>query len=457
MPRLVHSVPRYRLHKSSRQAVVTIDGSDHYLGPWQSKASKYKYDRLIGEWLARGRQPLVAPDDLTIIELVARFWRHAKTYYVKRGRPTGELDNIRHAVRPLKALYGRTQAADFKPLCLKALRQKLIDAGLCRNVINARIGHVKRLFRWGVEEELVEEGIYSALAQVAGLKEGRTSARESEEVKPVAAEIVAATLPHLPQVVADMVRVQQLCGSRPSEVCTLRPCDIERTSDVWVYRPESHKTEHRQRERAIFLGPQAQAVLLPYLLRDAEAFCFSPADSESQRRAAMRSRRKSKVQPSQVDRSKAHPRRKPGLHYDAASYRTAVHRACDKAFGKAEGPFTWEQLLTRKQWRKLKPRDLLRRGTTGRWKRASSVQGIFGKRPPVDAEAPMVPKDDWYFKAAIPRWSPNQLRHSTATALRKQFGIEAARLILGHSKIETSEIYAERDQAKAAEIMREVG
>ena len=55
MPRLTAATPKYRHHRASGQAVVTIAGKDHYLGPWKSKASTVEYDRLIGEWLAAGR------------------------------------------------------------------------------------------------------------------------------------------------------------------------------------------------------------------------------------------------------------------------------------------------------------------------------------------------------------------------------------------------------------------
>lgn len=55
------------------------------------------------------------------------------------------------------------------------------------------------------------------------------------------------------------------------------------------------------------------------------------------------------------------------------------------------------------------------------------------------------------------RWSPNQLRHSCATSLRKKYGLEGSRVALGHLKCETTEIYAERDVNQAIEIAREVG
>jgi integrase len=60
-------------------------------------------------------------------------------------------------------------------------------------------------------------------------------------------------------------------------------------------------------------------------------------------------------------------------------------------------------------------------------------------------------------KAGVPEWSPLQLRHTAATAIRARYGVEAAKVILGHSKVETTQIYAERDLNRAAEIMREIG
>jgi hypothetical protein len=57
----------------------------------------------------------------------------------------------------------------------------------------------------------------------------------------------------------------------------------------------------------------------------------------------------------------------------------------------------------------------------------------------------------------VPRWSPLQLRHTAATAIRARFGIEAAKVILGHSRVETSQIYAETDTTKAQRIMEEIG
>ena len=57
----------------------------------------------------------------------------------------------------------------------------------------------------------------------------------------------------------------------------------------------------------------------------------------------------------------------------------------------------------------------------------------------------------------VPHWSPLQLRHTAATSIRAKYGVEAAQVVLGHSKVEPTQIYAERDMNKATEIMREIG
>jgi hypothetical protein len=56
MLRLTNTVPKYRKHKQSGQAIITLNGRDYLLGPHGTRASKIEYDRLIGEWLQHGRQ-----------------------------------------------------------------------------------------------------------------------------------------------------------------------------------------------------------------------------------------------------------------------------------------------------------------------------------------------------------------------------------------------------------------
>ena len=87
--------PSYRRHAPSGQAVVTLNGRDFYLGPHGSQASKAEYDRLLGEWLTKGRVlPHSNPNGraYTVAEIMAAFLTYAGTYYRKHGKRTGAVD-----------------------------------------------------------------------------------------------------------------------------------------------------------------------------------------------------------------------------------------------------------------------------------------------------------------------------------------------------------------------------
>ena len=160
------------------------------------------------------------------------------------------------------------------------------------------------------------------------------------------------------------------------------------------------------------IGPKGQDVLRPYLLRDKAAHCFQPTESERKRNAERRENRQSPMTPSQRKRRpKRHPNRTAGDHYTPGSYRRAVERAVGVVNKKR-----------REEARK-----------------ATEATGV--EVEPV----------------LFPEWTPNQLRHAAATEIRRQYGLEAVQVVLGHAHADVSQIYAERDLNLAAEVMRKIG
>ncbi len=161
-------------------------------------------------------------------------------------------------------LYGRTPAKDFGPLCLLAIQRQLAEKKLARRYVNDVVDKIRRCFKWGVSRELIPASVYHGLATVEGLHKGRTTAREPAPILPVEGALVDATLPYLPPIVADMVRFQRLTGCRPGEVCQLRPMDLDRSGEVWQYRPASAQ-DRAPRARARDLhrsqGPNSLAPL----------------------------------------------------------------------------------------------------------------------------------------------------------------------------------------------------
>lgn len=391
-------VPSYCHHKASGQAVVRIAGNDIYLGVFDTPESHEKYRRVVAEHLT---SPMAAVSGVagstsnsgvpTVVELTAAYWHFAASYYRKHDLPTSEQASIRLALQPMLDLYGRVKATDFGPLALEAVRQKMIDAGITRLRINQHVGRIRRLFQWAVSKELIPVTTYQALLSVRGLRKGRSKAKESQPVLPVSQRDVEATLPFLTAPIQAMVRLQYLLGCRPEEITLIRPCDIqERDSTVWEYVPLTHKTEHRERQRRIFIGQQAQAILMPWLARKEEMFCFSPREARDAFDKERRQKRRTPTTPSSRARQrKRKPRKQPGDRYTTKSYGYSIRKACKKA--------------------------------------------------------------------GVPGWCPLQLRHARGTEIRKEFGLEASQVILGHSKADVTQIYAERDFELAKRVTEQMG
>lgn len=168
MPKLNERLPKYRRHRRSGQAVVTINGRDHYLGPHGSNTSITEYDRLIAEWLAAGRQAVVQTpppaQELSVNALILAYFEYVEKYYLHRdGRPTSEVDNIRQSLRPLRQLCGRTPAVAFGPRSLAAVREHMIKLGWCRRNINKQVHRIGAMFRWAGSQEMLPVTIYSQL------------------------------------------------------------------------------------------------------------------------------------------------------------------------------------------------------------------------------------------------------------------------------------------------------
>ena len=380
--------PKYALHKPTGQAYVRIQGKFHYLGEHGSAESHKRYDRLIAKWL--GGTFEADRESLTIARLAILFVEHAREYYRKNGEITSEVHSIQTALRPLVAKCGCDMVTQFGPRKLKTVRNEMIGLGWARTGINAAVRRITRMLRWAVENELAEPSVYQGCKAITGLRKGRSEARESAPVRPVPLADVHAVEPFLCAELWTMIQLQLVTGMRPGEACIMRMVDIDRTGDVWAYRPEFHKTQHHGRERIIFLGPKAQTLIQPYLSADRERYLFSPQRAEADRNAARRGNRTSPMTPSQAARKpKDKPIRAAGECYHRQSYTKAIARACALA--------------------------------------------------------------------EVPLWSPNRLRHNAATELRKEFGLEAARTVLGHSESDTTQCYAEFDFDTARRVIAAVG
>ena len=422
--------PAYRHFKPRNQGVVRIAGKDYYLGEYQSQESWRRYNQLLADLFysepgvvnSTGFSPassvptngqIQLPAILTIGELTMRYQVHANGYYQKDGQPTSEAETIKRSLVFLNRRYCEEPANSFTSKKLEVVRESIADDPVvkvrkvkkkngktetsqfvvqknkARSTAISYTAKIKQMFKWAVHEELVEPGVYERLRALPPLKKGRTKARETQKVRPVSEEHIQAVLRILPPVVADMVRVQRLVGCRPQDVVNMCPADITKgePGEPWLYRPESHKTDHHDQELVLPIGPKAQAILEKYWPAKPTDVFFSPKVTVQMRNDARRGTGKHAEVVAKRPRKVA--TRPPGDRYDSATYRRAVNRACE----------------------------------------------LVG----------------------IPIWSPNRLRHSRLTEVRAKHGAEAARTLVGHKNLSTTEIYAEQDLRKAIEVAKESG
>jgi integrase len=410
-------MPRVAVVKPHNHARVRIGGRAYWLGRCPDgkvlREQQAEAARLWQQFLAEGVPPEVdaedagaalpadAPGDLTVGEVMDRFLEHAQAYYRREdGTTTSSVAEIRMAVRSL-GRWTQTPAVSFGPKTLKAVQAQEVRLGRPRVTVNRISKTIRRAFKWAAGEELVTATVWHALQAVPAIQKGRSEAPELEPVDEVPEWVVEATLPHVSSVVAAMIMLQRWTGMRPGEVCILRPCDIDRSGEVWLYRPFRFKTDWRVgSERVVAIGPEGQRVLQPFLQRPPEAFCFSPQEAEAARAAVRRDCRRSPLTPSQAARKpKPNGQRRPREHYQSCSYRRAIERGVQTA---------------------------------------NRERSRAGRRP-------------------LPMWSPNQLRHLRAGELEEALGIEASSAVLGHSKVETTAIYARRKRQLAYEAARRMG
>ncbi len=336
------AVPKYRRQRrKGRQdsAFVEIDGKRHYLGRYDSLESRKRYAELIAGEKPKSPEPDAGP--VTVNRILIEFLKHAEGYYRGRdNKPTAEFTHYKSVARMLRK-HGHESAERFGPRKLKAIRETMVQRGWTRKYVNDQTKRIVRVIKWAVGEELIPANVHQALAAVEGLRRGRTTAKESTKRQPVPMADVLATVEHLPQVVADLVLVQLYGGMRPTEAMIMRPCDIDRSGDVWTYRPHYHKTEDAGCERVITLGPRAQAILLRYLARDERDYLFSPRDSEAKRLAEREACRKTprSFGNTRGTNRKSKPKQTPGEHYNKDSYARAVKRAAKRAGVRHWSPY----------------------------------------------------------------------------------------------------------------------
>lgn len=401
-----------------------------FLGPWDGKsplspAVAASYARTC-EWLREkweaeraGAGEVDRETDVTLAQAVGDYLSYLKTDLEGALRPDGSLSTLYERsvmhLRPLARLFGDRTAAGFTAADFRLLRNAWLHGTWWQketarpnerppkkwsiSTCNTARTNVIRLFGWLESQGLIPVGRTEHLKTLQPLKH-----HETREAPTVADMDVEAVLRHTSPQIAAMVRLQRITAARPSELCTMRPADIDRGGPLWVYKPRQHKTRWRGLPRLIPLSKECQEILAPFLFREPDAFLFSPREAvawwNAQRAAAAGQGRKTPIYPSEIKarakrkqkRQKTTKRKQPGNRYTQHSYRQAIKHAIARA----------------------------RRG-----------------------------------EEEVTEWLPYALRHTRITEVQAQYGWDDAQAVAGHESSNTTRRYAHERHQRALRIAAE--
>jgi integrase len=292
---------RPTIHVTRGSERVSIGGRWHILGPVGSAKARAEYARVLALLASDPMARLSKPESYLIVTL-------CKDYAASDEIPVKSMRQYLRAAEILCESHPATPAAEFGPLALGAWQKSLCDKSdatgrklYSRKYVVMLVSIIRTIFRWGVKTERIPAEVYHGLLTVSRPKFGQ--ARPGKVVRPVSDEDVVRTLPKLPRSVAGLVRLQRATGARPSEIRGLRPCDVDRSDDVWTFTPTEHKTAATGHVRVIYFGPIAKSILAEFDPGLPELYYFPV-------------RRKWKTE---------------GKPYRKDSYRRAVVRACKAA------------------------------------------------------------------------------------------------------------------------------
>jgi integrase len=338
---------------------------------------------------------------VSIAELAVQYDDFSKEYYVKNGEITN--DRFRAVVGPLATLYGGTLANEFGPNNLRAVREHIIIRG---HAGQAEYDENSNLLESG---EALSRGYVNALIRDL-LRMFKWAV--SRELLPVT---VYDSL-------AKVESIRKGKDERLRETTPVRPVPDEHFWPV-VEAAAPQIATMLQVQRLAGMRPDEVTIMRPCDIEQAgDLWAFRPESHKLDWRD---------IEKEILLGPKAQSLLEPWLE----------NRSAEK------------HLFSPKEVAEAILAERKKRDTSKRRKRRR-------RRPPGEHY-----NDDTYRRAVqricervgIPSWSPGRLRHNAGTEVRQAFGVEAAQLVLGHRKLSTTEIYAEKNREKYEAIMREVG
>jgi integrase len=421
-----HRVPSYRCKKIGlrRYACVSLpDGAngrrDILLGKYGTKESRIEYARVIAEWQTADRRlpnaTGTSSPDLTINELLERYLPHAERHYRHGdGSPTSELCEVKTSLRRLRQLYGHTLASAFGPLSLKAIRNHFIRQPVTRKVkivdpVTGTTSWQEKIIRIGLARRVVNQRIN----RIRRLFKWAVSE-----------ELVPASVLEALRAVAGLQRGR----TEARETDRIGPVSLALVEDTL---PHVTPTVADMLRLQLLTGARSGEICIMRgcdIDMTGSVWIFKPHRHKTEHRAFDRV---IALGPQAVEIIKRY------LKTDLQAYLFSPAEAREHRFLQMRANRKTPVQPSQQNRRKRRPRR------------------VPGERYAPNALAHAVRRA--CARHGLEHWHPHQLRHTKATEIRREYGLDAARAVLGQHAPQVTELYAELDLAKAAQVAKELG
>ena len=324
--------------------------TEYLPGAYESAEMMAAYNRSMGHWLThhtlppwvaekkRRRRPPTVRKVLAIGRTVRQVCDQYHDYRAQLGNLSAqELAAHRYAYAPFCALFGDEPARELGVGQLIEWQQHSRETrGNCARTVNSYGFRILRAFEHACNLDQISREQLAALKLLVPLSlytaEGDP---ERDPVGPVYRDDIEATIEHLPEAAADLVRVMRGCGARGGELVRMPADELQQVEpDVWAWLPRAHKTSKKRsknamkRPRAIMFGPPEIEIIAkrigPYKIRRERALGSQimrvvPDELPEHNRVFCK--------PEYDVQNAKHS----GRPWNMWSFRSAILRACDKA------------------------------------------------------------------------------------------------------------------------------
>ena len=193
---------------------------------------------------------------MSTIQQICDSFRNREIPYLKSINRDYKYEKM---MKLLEEKWGDEESSDFGPLKFQQLRDELNEKRPSRSYLNELCTMLIRIMRHGVSMELYPPERLAALQAVKPLRPDQC--RPDRPKQKVTLEQALSAVKVLPEPLNDMVMLQVLTGSRPSELFSLNANEIEQRGDVWLIVKQRHKTQHHGKRRVLVAVGEAKQIL----------------------------------------------------------------------------------------------------------------------------------------------------------------------------------------------------